>query len=926
VDIFSIWMRAWNEGFFDKNPYVIIQKVRFSHFTVVDFDPNRHHSKEGLMLIVLIYSFLILLERFIRISTNFDTQFFSRSDCQTDTKIDMRRPLERSKVPSKYETKVFTGKEARRSELKETVKIENSPWGNLTLVVRLRGGSEPVLQHSSDQELPSRADIEQKVGDIIQAQALEEALIQTGMVPAPQERIDMLARERTARKARRHTKPQAKRAERRERKPEDDEVRPPHPRGSARMQIVVDPIPIHPVGRHNDQPERPRDPGERTCIPSDGEEVEPLEIDTEGLNELMQAYQSTGSFDVSKLPYLTRAQAKQVVRGVKPMIQEKLIPFLEAHYPQSRTEWEKFDAAYAACMEAIRMQWAEQFPVNNRNPGRPGKKQQARIQMQEQVTECENALRKLTDLENDVLMFGETMKTVRFSEGDQDRLRELVNHIRDKWRKFLKCPSNILPTWSTEITVDELLGHLERDTENTVESFVDHVASTAGRLTRTIVHLRTHLGYPRDLVEQYDTGKSQCLHRHIMREETQSCHIEPEVIESYYRKMWAGGQRYTAAEPDSPWFVEKKMELSDNELIRHSLTDTEEIHRALKSRADNSVASVDQMTYRLLKLCGKPMIHFLQKVFAQCVKFACVPTEWVRSRLSPLYKKGDPDQPGNFRPLSITSVIYRLFTCLYTKGLQEIIASKNLLNNHQRGFIAGVNGCTEHSILVREVIVDAQRSGIPLWLCAVDFTNAYGSVQHAHLFSVLKQYGFDEQNIEILKYISTESREYIHTTAGDTNPIPYLSGVKQDCPLSPLLFNLCLEPLIQRLSNEFGEQGYPAGDQTIPVLAYADDVLLLTQDPEILQVMLNTMSEWCEFSSMSVSEAKTEVFQFQRMSESEMSQDPRPIRYRDTALKRLTLGEGLTYLGTTSNEESTENPRSARNRLTSMKIQTNRIL
>jgi hypothetical protein len=185
--------------------------------------------------------------------------------------------------------------------------------------------------------------------------------------------------------------------------------------------------------------------------------------------------------------------------------------------------------------------------------------------------------------------------------------------------------------------------------------------------------------------------------------------------------MWAGGQKYKSADRSSQWFVEKKLETPDNELIRHYLTDPEEIHRALKSRADNSAASVDQMTYRLLKLCGKPMIHFLQKVFSQCVKFACVPTEWVRSRLSPLHKKGDPDQPVNFRPLSITSVIYRLFTCLCTKGIQEIIASKDLLNNHQRGFIAGVNGCTEHSILVREVIMDAQRSGTPLWLCAVDF-------------------------------------------------------------------------------------------------------------------------------------------------------------------------------------------------------------
>ena len=144
----------------------------------------------------------------------------------------------------------------RESKVTEDVQIECSSWRNLTQVMRLRGGSEAVVSPSSDQEAPSRREMERRVSAMLQEQALDDALIQGGMLPAPQERIDALARHKAEQKARRRTKAKAKRAERSERTAEDDAARPPLVRGRARMQIVTEPVVVRPIGKHEDQPER----------------------------------------------------------------------------------------------------------------------------------------------------------------------------------------------------------------------------------------------------------------------------------------------------------------------------------------------------------------------------------------------------------------------------------------------------------------------------------------------------------------------------------------------------------------------------------------------------------------------------------------------------------------------------------------------
>ena len=85
-------------------------------------------------------------------------------------------------------------------------------------------------------------------------------------------------------------------------------------------------------------------------------------------------------------------------------------------------------------------------------------------------------------------------------------------------------------------------------------------------------------------------------------------------------------------------------------------------------------------------------------------------------------------------------------------------------------------------------------------------------------------------------------------------------GVRQGCPLSPSLFNLFLNDLPERFTNECVP--VMLDSQNISVLMYADDIVLLSESPIGLQNCLNNLLEYCSQWKLSVNLKKTKVVIF----------------------------------------------------------------
>jgi hypothetical protein len=120
-----------------------------------------------------------------------------------------------------------------------------------------------------------------------------------------------------------------------------------------------------------------------------------------------------------------------------------------------------------------------------------------------------------------------------------------------------------------------------------------------------------------------------------------------------------------------------KAEFTDGEEIAKEfmefMTDKKNIGQNLRRKNKLSALGLDGMGYLVLKLGGIPMLEFLSHIFGACVKYGKVPRTWKRSRTVFLYKKGDVSVPENWRPITITSCIYRICTSMISEFLQQKI-------------------------------------------------------------------------------------------------------------------------------------------------------------------------------------------------------------------------------------------------------------
>ena len=106
---------------------------------------------------------------------------------------------------------------------------------------------------------------------------------------------------------------------------------------------------------------------------------------------------------------------------------------------------------------------------------------------------------------------------------------------------------------------------------------------------------------------------------------------------------------------------------------------------------------------------------------------------------------------------------------------------------------------------------------------------------------------------------STKLRKQVFTDFFD-----YTKGVRQGCPLSPIMFNIYVNDIFNIMNkNNKSDIFLDKGDK-INALMYADDLILLSETNEGLQAQINKLNDYCEKWKLEINEKKSKVMIFNR--------------------------------------------------------------
>ena len=265
----------------------------------------------------------------------------------------------------------------------------------------------------------------------------------------------------------------------------------------------------------------------------------------------------------------------------------------------------------------------------------------------------------------------------------------------------------------------------------------------------------------------------------------------------------------------------------------------------------------------------------------------------------PLFKSGEENDPNNYRGITINSCLSKLFTYMLNERLTSVCGRKEIMHYNQVGFRKGFR--TADQVFTLKTLIDqAFANGEKLYTCFVDFSKAYDTVWREGLFHKLLNYGISTKFVKLLKDMYSRLQACIHLSSGISTPFPSKVGLKQGCNLSPILFNLFINDLIDKLSVTDVDAPKLCQIQ-VSCLLYADDLVLVSKSQSGLQNALDTLEKFTLDWHLKINKTKTKCLTFQR------GRKPRITPDWHFGASKLENCPSYCYLGTVFSESGSLN-------------------
>ena len=264
----------------------------------------------------------------------------------------------------------------------------------------------------------------------------------------------------------------------------------------------------------------------------------------------------------------------------------------------------------------------------------------------------------------------------------------------------------------------------------------------------------------------------------------------------------------------------------------------------------------------LLVLFYGALQRCLLKLFNRILCYGDFPTAWKSAYITPVHKGGSPDDPNNYRGISILSCVAKLFNTILTKRLDNFLEQKDLISPLQIGFTKKAR-TSDHMFVLRTLIekYTHDKNG-KLYACFIDFHKAFDRVIHILMLYKLRTVGVTGKFYNVIKNMYVNNKLCVKMKSGFAQMFPSTIGVRQGDTLSPDLFKIFINDLPEIFDDSC--DGVDIGTLHFNCLLYADDVILLSTTESGLQNCINKLEKYCEDWCIEVNLDKSKVMVFNK--------------------------------------------------------------
>ena len=275
-----------------------------------------------------------------------------------------------------------------------------------------------------------------------------------------------------------------------------------------------------------------------------------------------------------------------------------------------------------------------------------------------------------------------------------------------------------------------------------------------------------------------------------------------------------------------------------------------DVKNILKTLDPNKAPGPDQIHGKILKNCANALCTPLTLLFQSSYYTCKIPNDWKTANVVPIYKKGSKNSVENYRPISLTSLIMKIYEKVIAAELLKRVNSK--INSRQHGFLP-LKSCESQLLPFVDQLARSLNKSSRIDIVYFDFSKAFDSVNHDIILEKLKnRFGIDGFLLKFfVEYLSGRKQRVV---IGNTfsEDLIVASGVPQGSILGPLLFVLFINDIGDEVSNSSN------------ILLYADDTklyreILCEADSETLQGDITVLNNWAIENKMKFHPDKCKV-------------------------------------------------------------------